>query len=144
MGIVRHLLYIRVDITILNAAQNVDVRKGAFMEILDQQKLNEILSAAGAQVMPVNVPMFTASQFRISVATNECILQFQRQRPVLISSPNHPETVEANQAEPVAIISMSPQALKDLLLLISQQVKGYEDVWGEIKTDYMKALEAKM
>ena len=43
-------------------------------------------------------------------------------------------------AQTVAVITISPQSLKDLHLLIERQLKEQEEDFGPIKTQYTKRL----
>ena len=49
----------------------------------------------------------------------------------------HPTLV---RMQTVAVVSISPQALKDLGLLIAGQIKAHEEEFGLIQTPYIKRL----
>lgn len=40
--------------------------------------------------------------------------------------------------EPIAVIQMSPQTMKDLSLLVTHQIAVYEAEWGEIETEFTR------
>lgn len=111
-------------------------------EITAQEQLTEALAKGEAKVHPVEAPIFYATSVRIGFDSNDIAFTFQRRRPVqfLIDGST---TVDAAQLEAVAIVSMSPQTAKDILVLLEGQVSKYEDEWGTIETEFTRSRMKK-
>lgn len=107
-------------------------------------ELSQLNPAEIAQLMvgskPIEGPAVNAFGFFIMQAGNDAVIVFNRPKPVIT-----PEGQVANIAtnETTAIIYMSMATLKDLWLGIGQNLAVWETAHGEIKTDYMKLLDAQ-
>lgn len=91
-----------------------------------------------AKLKVVELPMFYASVFRLLGSGNDFNLICQRSVPVEREDGSIEMAVAV--AQTVAVITISPQSLKDLHLLIGQQLEGQEKDFGRIKTQYTKRL----
>lgn len=84
-----------------------------------------------------------ARTFRVMADSNEVLLVFQRTRPGLLQQKDG-SVHDVAEAQTVAVIAMSPQSAKDLMLVLSEQIAGYEKRYGEVRTDYTRQIaEAK-
>lgn len=97
--------------------------------------------AAEHKLTSVTAPVLYASSFRMQGNGNDFNLIFQRGVPAQTADGGiHPEV---GRLETVAVVTLSPQSLKDLSLLLAPQVAAYEKEFGEIQTPYIKRLAAK-
>jgi hypothetical protein len=83
----------------------------------------------------IDAPTFYASQIQVMFTGNDATIVFARTRST--TSGNVPVT-NIVRSEPVAIIVMSPQTAKDLLVLLKGQTDIFEKEFGEITTPYTK------
>lgn len=102
----------------------------------------EAALSAGAKVEPVEAPTFFASGIRVGVSPTECNLTFQRGRPAQVVRDGQ-VIADVGTMENVAVIQMSVGGLKDLTLLLQQQIAKYEDDWGPIETEFSRARDKK-
>ena len=95
-------------------------------EDLDKKKL--------ATLKPAEAPLFFATSLRLLGTGNEFLMLFQH----LLAMQD--ETGEifggAARTQVSAIIAVSPQTLKDISLLINDQIAKYEKDFGELKTPF--------
>lgn len=91
-----------------------------------------------AKLKVVEVPTFYASVFRLLGSGNDFNLICQRSVPAQREDGSIEMAVALPQT--VAVITISPQSLKDLHLLIGRQLKEQEEDFGPIKTQYTKRL----
>lgn len=89
-----------------------------------------------AKLKAVEAPVFYASTFRIQGSGNDFNLIFQRAVPMQGEDGSIHPAVGA--LETAAVVTVSPQSLKDLYLLIDGQLKEHEKAFGPIETPYMK------
>lgn len=99
-----------------------------------QPKADEPTPEEIAKLKVVEVPAFYASTFRIAGSGNDFSLIFQRTVAMQTEDGGIHPTV--GSLETVAIVTVSPQSLKDLHLLIGRQVEQQEKEFGRIKTPY--------
>ncbi len=92
-----------------------------------------------AKLKAAEVPTFYASIFRIQGSGNDFNLIFQRSIPAQREDGSIDPTVALGQN--VAVITVGPQSLKDLHILIGRQLKEQEEDFGPIKTPYMMRLD---
>jgi hypothetical protein len=91
-----------------------------------------------AKLRPINVAPVHASNFRLQATSNEFILLFQRILP-MIQADGSVSDIAA--ADTVAAISMSPQSMKDLSILLSNQMKDWEKEFGPVETSFTRSLK---
>lgn len=89
---------------------------------------------AGAH--PFQLPSLFGSSFNVSWSSNECCLLICRTLPALL--PPEDGAVNAFSA-PVAALHMSPQAAKDLCLLLMEGLSRYENDWGALETEFVRS-----
>lgn len=89
--------------------------------------------------VPVQAPMYYASTVGLESAGNDFTLTFLRSRPVVGEIDGQKVALQEAQA----IISFSPQTLKDLWILLGDALPAWEKDFGEIVTAYSKARKAK-
>ncbi len=107
----------------------------------EQTKAPASPEAAAATATPINAPLFYANAMSVFLAGNDATITFARPHPAIV--PGLKEGQSAAITEPVAIIQMSVQTLKDLYLAIKIQVDRYEEKFGEIETIYSRQLAGK-
>lgn len=88
------------------------------------------------------MPSVGARTFRVMTDSNEVLIVFQKSRPGLLHDKDG-SVRDIADAQTVAVIALSPQSAKDLVVLLSAQLAGYEKAYGEIETDYTRSLEAQ-
>lgn len=89
-----------------------------------------------AKLRAVEAPTFYASGFRLQGSGNDYHLIFQRGSPAQDEAGNiHPTK---GKLEIAAVVTVSPQSLKDLYLLIDGILKQHEETYGLIETPYTK------
>ncbi len=88
----------------------------------------------------IDVPTYFVGTFQISVTGTEVLLTCSA--PTLLRKVGQ-FGVHSAKALPQTILQMSPQAAKDLLLLLGPIIAAYEKDWGEIHTPYMRRLAAE-
>ena len=86
----------------------------------------------------VQAPHFSSSSITIQTTGNEFTLMFTRFMP--LQSPDGAVQNATNQV--VAIVSVSPQAAKDISLLLADTVSKHEDEYGILETPYTRLREA--
>ena len=87
--------------------------------------------------VPTSAPALYATGLRIAGESNEFSIIFQAPAHFVVDHPTH-GYIDAGRMETVAIMSMSPQTAKDLLLLLNDVVATYEKDYGQIMTAYLK------
>ena len=87
-------------------------------------------------VEPLSAPLFQAGTVALQVIGNEFIIIFQR--ALRAAQSNRRFVPNLGQNEPVAAVSMAPQLIKDLSLILSEAVREYEEEFGEVQTSYTK------
>ena len=83
-----------------------------------------------AGLKPLDVPIVYASSFRLQGSGNDFNLIFQRAIPMQSENGLHPSV---GQLETVAMVTVSPQSLKDIHILIGGQIRLHEQEFGQIK-----------
>jgi hypothetical protein len=77
---------------------------------------------------PVRAPTFYGSLVHANMAPNDATILFGT--PAVVLGDGTPPT------DPICIVRMSPQTMKDLALVLARVVERHEKVWGEIKTPF--------
>lgn len=95
----------------------------------------------GVEVRRIDAPAYFATSIRAAWTSNNCTITFSRGHPVELGSVGQP--VYAEQAEPVAVVSMSPGTAKDLFTLLRDSIEPFESDWGEIETDFTRKRKQK-
>jgi hypothetical protein len=85
----------------------------------------------------VNAPKFYGSTLHINITSNECSILFGRPHFTIGGDGDDA------RAEAVCIVQMSPQTMKDLVVLMERNVKRYEEEWGVIETQYTRDTAKK-
>jgi hypothetical protein len=80
----------------------------------------------------IDAPIINASIANIQTTGHEYLLMLARARPMQDNSGKGIAPFATQEI--VAIVSLSPQFLKDLSIILEGQVKTYEQQFGEIKT----------
>ena len=89
-------------------------------------------------LVPLNVPNYFASSFRLASMGNEILLVIDRAVPMVDEQGVMPvDSVLMMQT--VATISLSPGAAKDLALVLSDAVSKHEEQYGKIVTPFSSA-----
>jgi hypothetical protein len=102
-------------------------------------KPKELTPEELAKLKPSDVVPVQASAFQLQSTGVDFQLMFQRIRP--LTDEKGALHAGVAMAELVAIIGMSPQALKDLSILINNQMKQFEADFGKIETPYTRERE---
>lgn len=87
-------------------------------------------------IKPIEAPVLYASTLQAVWTGNDCSIIFSRPRPAHIVV--NGQGMTASLQEPVAIMQLSPQTAKDLLLLLSDTVGKFEAEFGVIVTEYSR------
>jgi hypothetical protein len=98
------------------------------------------IHAAMEGAKPVEGNIYTASAVQIFWAGNDCTLTFTRPRPALLPTGG---PAPAAMAEVVVIMQLSAATMKDLSVLLPEQVAKYEEKFGIIQTIFVKNRAAK-
>lgn len=85
-----------------------------------------------------DVPVYRAAHFSVQGTSNECHLLIGETFAVIPESGGLPDGARVVIA---AILSMSPQSAKDLSIAMQQFVAQYENMYGQITTDFTKKSE---
>ena len=101
-------------------------------------KADELTLEELAKLKAVEAPTFYASTFRIQGSGNDFTLIFQQSVPAQREDGSIEPRVGTVQN--VAVVTVSPQSLKDLHIVIERQLKQHEETFGRIKTPYMSSL----
>ena len=115
-----------------------DLASAAFEHMMQFGSLRRLTPEELAKLKAVEAPALYASAFRIQASGNDFNLILQRHAPAQDEAGGIHPTL--GRLQTVAVVSMSPQALKDLVLLIVGQIKEHEETFGLIETPYMKRL----
>jgi hypothetical protein len=97
--------------------------------------------APPGQPKPMQIPQTYATSVTIAATGNDFSIVFLRNIPVQ----NEDGSMNLGMAMvlPVMLVSVSPQTLKDLSLLLPGILAAHEEEFGEIVTPYTKRLEAE-
>jgi hypothetical protein len=88
-------------------------------------------------VQPFDIELIKyASTINIHASSNDFVVTFSRGRPAIMDQGKGPES--ALLAEPVTVVAMSPQTLKDLQVLVTAAMERYEATYGKIETDFTR------
>jgi len=96
---------------------------------ITKEQLEELAKAG-----PVSAPSFYASAFRIMGTGNDFVIIMDRAVPL-----QGQEATNYAMLQPVAIVSVSPGALKDLSIVLAEQVEKHEKEFGKIVTHFTKS-----
>jgi hypothetical protein len=109
---------------------------------IDITKMSEIeINDLALTATRVIAPTFHASTINLQWAGNDGILIFARPQPATL--PPLGEMAPFGLSEVTAIMHLSSATLKDLSILLAEQIAGYEKKAGApIETDYTRRLAA--
>lgn len=94
------------------------------------------ISPQNIQIVPA--PQFYASGVNVQATGTEYVFTFTRMLPAIDQSGKNPGIGLGTNA-PVAILSMSPQAVKDMIVVIQPMLAKQEKDFGEIHTPFTQA-----
>ncbi|MGE7367924.1 hypothetical protein ACQKKX_02485 [Neorhizobium sp. NPDC001467] len=86
----------------------------------------------------IEAPTFYGSNFAVSWSALDVSMVLGRAFPATIDAGDMAGSM-FGVLETQAIIQMSPQSAKDLMLVLQEGLKAYEEKYGVIKTDYSEA-----
>lgn len=90
-------------------------------------------------IKALNVQQFFASMFHVALTSTTVTVLCQANAPAIDENGNIVPNVGV--AVPVAQINLSPQAAKELSVLLSDMIASYEANYGTIKTDFIQQRE---
>lgn len=91
--------------------------------------------------IPVQAPHYYGSSFQLLGSPNDITIVLGRTLPYFnAGSATDPFTVGT---EPQAIIHLSPQTAKELMILLQQQVTDFETAFGKLETPFIRAQTAQ-
>lgn len=90
---------------------------------------------------PIEAPYTYASVVAVSGTGGEFIMTFSRAKPLVVAQTGQAASIAIT--EPVALIVVSPQTMKDMALVLSDQVAAHEKKFGEIHTPFTQNREAE-
>ena len=93
-----------------------------------------------AKLKPIDVEPVFVGGFHIQGTGNDFVIYCQRTRALLNEIGDF--TPHARR-ETVAALAVSPQALKDLAILLSLQIAQYEKAYGPVQTDYSRRVASE-
>lgn len=105
------------------------------------RKGDELSAEQLAQLKPIEITPVYAGTFNVQGTGNDFTILFQRLRPLV--DRNGALVPGVGVSEVVSVVTMSPQALKDLSFLLAGQIENHEKEYGEIETDYTRRLKSK-
>ena len=88
---------------------------------------------------PIQAPYFSAGSLLIQATGNDFVFVYRRPVPVQPNEDGELQNVMLNEA--VAIITVSPQTAKDIVLSLAHAITEYEKQYGQIVTPYTKSRE---
>lgn len=106
------------------------------------EPIAEPSASVGGSVARVDAPFFYGSTFQLTAGPLDFSLIVGRQHPMFITPPEGPQQFGA-ALEAQAIIQMSPQTAKDLMLLLRDHISRVEAEYGVIQTPFSRELESK-
>ncbi|MER9070128.1 DUF3467 domain-containing protein [Mesorhizobium sp. M0902] len=113
--------------------------------MVEQKTLADVekMVAAGATPELVNIPLFYVSSVRVAPSPVNFNLVFSRIQAVNFTNGN--ERIHAGALVDVLGLDMSPQAAKDLALILKAVVDQHEKEWGPLETEFTRKVseEAK-
>lgn len=95
----------------------------------------------GLPLVPVQAPAFHATSVIIQALSTDITIVFQRAAPVLRSQQGVAGDVALQQQ--VAIVQMSPQALKEFSIVAAGVVDQIEKAFGPLDTEFLQQRAAK-
>lgn len=84
---------------------------------------------------PQGIPVVHASTIEAGTHFNQFVVQFSEVASSVSGSPDPRVTIASR---PAAVIVLSPQSAKDLLVVLGTVLAQYEAEWGEIDTPYLR------
>jgi hypothetical protein len=103
-------------------------------DVLTPEEIKEL-----ATLKPSPAPMYYVSAFGVQGGGNDFQILCQRSHVLESETAVSPHFA---RMDTVAILTLSPQGLKDLSLLLPAHVAEYEKRFGEIRTVYSERLKA--
>ena len=98
-------------------------------QIMGENKMSESKQGAVLQVVEDrNVPEYHSNVIRITSGIYDFVFLFGQARLLELGG-------DAAIQEPVCAVAMSPAHAKAVFLLLRQQLRNYEQRWGEIPVD---------
>ena len=100
----------------------------------------QVTTFDATQAKPIDAPIFYADQMNMSAPGNDAIIMFARSRPAVLAGMRDDQV--AILGEPVAIVQLSIQTLKDRHIAIGVQIATHEKEFGSIETTFTRKLKA--
>jgi hypothetical protein len=88
-----------------------------------------------AELRDVEAPHFSASGLQLQSSGTEFVLSLTRMKPLQEKSGNFAQVAKA---EVVAIVSLSPGALKDMLWILAKAMSDHEKENGPVVTPFLR------
>jgi len=95
-------------------------------------------SVASSNLQPLDLPTWAVSQVTVQATSNEVMILGSDTVPATT-----PEGVPSPFARlrPIVMLRMSPQTMKDLSIVLTDTVKKYEAMYGQMTTDFSKTQQ---
>jgi hypothetical protein len=106
---------------------------------LTPAEVEELVGGPPQNLKKIDTPLYYASGVMFLATGNDFTLIFSRARPLLNADGS--VNPAAAVSEPVAVVSVTPQTAKDLLLLLQANLPVWEEDFGEIQTVFSRQLE---
>lgn len=103
---------------------------------ITSQKDLEAQIAAGVPPQRIDVPTYYVATLQAAQVGNDMNLVFSRPHPVMIGE------TQAAINDPILVLNLSMGTVKDMTLLLQDQVALYEAQFGEITTAYTQRRKA--
>lgn len=100
--------------------------------------MSDIPLKPGEAPQLIDAPYFNTSTVEVAATNTDFVFSFSRIHPAHLIQPDGAR-VSAGVNQPTAILVMSPQAAKELLVVLSDVMAKHEKDNGEIITDFVKA-----
>lgn len=97
-------------------------------------------AAESKKLTPIQAPALSATNFKLVGTGTDFVLILERVVPMYDSRGN---TDDIAMLQPVATVTLSPGAAKDLSLLLADQVARHEADFGVISTPFTKKRASK-
>lgn len=108
---------------------------------VSQEDITKALGGTIAGVKKVSAPQFYAAGATMMGSGNDFTIIFNR--PVPIETADGMINTTAMVGETVAIISVTPQTAKDLLIMLQANVPAWEAEFGVITTPFTRQMDAQ-
>jgi hypothetical protein len=108
------------------------IEEGHVTGEISKEQIDELSKA-----IPLQAPTFYASAFRILGSGNDFLIIMDRATPL-----QGQEGSGFMVLQPAAMVAVSPGALKDLSIILADQIENHEKQFGEIVTPFTKSRES--